>query len=591
MSCYHAKLIRYLILGIFLISLGMPFVYSRWIALDLDRDRQKPYGFYLQQKTNEIGIKFVHTKPSLDPQLSPIMPHLTALGSSISVVDYNNDGWQDLYVTNSRNGKQNGLFQNKKNGTFEEVAKEVGLADLNGASTGVSMGSIWGDYNNDGFEDVFVYKWGRQLLYRNQGNGVFENVTPESGLDFWMNANSAVWTDINRDGFIDLYIGGYFPEEFNLWKVETTRIMQESFEYANNGGRNYLFLNRGNGKFEDVTYAYGVECTRWTMSVGAADLNGDKWPDLYLANDYGPEVLFINQEGKKFEQASGTTLEQTSKSGMNVAFGDLYNDGTPDVYVTNISKPGYLFQGNNLRRNLITKNGKMINIAIGEIANAGWSWGAQFGDLNNDGYLDLFVANGFISANPEKDYWYEMGQVAMGNNQIFQDVNNWAAMDDQSLSGYETSRLYLNDGAGGFYDVAKVAGIVDQYDGRGVALVDLFNRGMLDVVVANQNGPLLVYQNQVDEENSWISFDLKGISSNSSAIGAEIHVYWENNQQVQFVSGGDSFAAQSQRRRHFGLGNAVKIEKVEIFWPSGLVQILTDPPLNQIHFILEPEKE
>ena len=574
---------------LFLILLVTPFYLAWWLDRAPDENGTARYGFDLKDATAEAGIDFVHAKPVLDPALEPIMPHLTALGASVSVVDYDNDGWQDLYVTNSRQGAANALYRNLGDGDFEDLAEEAGLASVNEPGSGVSMGSVWGDYDNDGFEDVFIYKWGRQRLFRNLGGGVFADVTAESGLDLWMNANSAVWTDVNRDGLIDLYVGGYFSEVHDLWEVTTTKIMQESFEYANNGGHNYLFLNRGGGRFEDVTEAYGADCTRWTMSVGAADLNGDGWPDLYLANDYGPEVLLVNLEGKGFEQLGGTSLEETSKSGMNVAFGDLYNDGRADVYVTNISRRGYLFQGNNLRRNLIAENGRMINIAEGEIADAGWAWGAQFGDLNNDGFVDLFVTNGFVSADPEKDYWYEMSRVAMGNNNIFQDVKNWAPMGDQSLSGYERSRLYLNDGNGRFYDVAESVGISDRYDGRGVALADLFNRGVLDVVVANQDGPLILYRNEVEGENAWISVELRGVRSNASAIGAEVRVFWDGRQQVQIVTAGTGFAAQSQRRRHFGLGAATSVEKVEIRWPSGVVQTLADPELNRLHVVTEPE--
>ena len=588
MSSASPSSIRPALTALFIILLATPFVLDRWLARDSDETVAGRYGFRLTDATAEAGIEFMHAKPALDPALDPIMPHLTALGASVSVMDYDNDGWQDLYATRSRKGAPNAMYRNLGDGGFEEVAGEVGLADVND-SGGVSMGSVWGDFDNDGFEDVFVYRWGRQRLFRNQGGSAFSDVTGAAGLDRWMNANSAVWTDVDRDGLIDLYVGGYFSEVHDLWQVTTTKIMQESFEYANNGGRNYLFLNRGNGRFEDVTDAYGVDCTRWTMSVGAADLNGDGWPDLYLANDYGPEVLFINMEGKRFEQLAGTTLEETSKSGMNVAFGDLYNDGRADVYVTNISKRGYLFQGNNLRRNLIAENGRMINIAEGEIADAGWAWGAQFGDLNNDGSVDLFVTNGFVSADPDKDYWYEMSRVAMGNNNIFQDVRNWAPMGDQSLSGYERSRLYLNDGAGRFYDVAEAVGVNDRYDGRGVALADLFNRGALDVVVANQDGPLVLYRNDVEPGNAWISFELKGARSNASAIGAEVRVFLDGRQQLQVVTAGAGFAAQSQRRRHFGLGDATEIERVEIRWPSGAVQTLEDPELNRLHTVMEPE--
>ena len=598
MSPASSSTIRTSATVLFIILIITPFFLDRWLSRDTavretgiretDAANAGRYGFLLTDATAEAGIDFVHAKPVLDPKLEPIMPHISALGASVSVVDFDNDGWQDLYATSSRKGTPNALYRNQGDGSFAEVAGEAGLADVNGDG-GVSMGSVWGDYDNDGFEDVFIYMWGRQRLYRNLGDGTFEDATVVAGLDRWMNANSAVWTDVDRDGLIDLYVGGYFSEVHDLWQVTTTRIMQESFEYANNGGHNYLFLNRGNGRFEDVTEAYRADCTRWTMSVGAADLNGDGWPDLYLANDYGPEVLFFNIEGKRFEQPAGTTLEETSKSGMNVAFGDLYNDGRADVYVTNISKRGYLFQGNNLRRNLIAENGRMLNIAEGEIADAGWAWGAQFGDLNNDGFVDLFVTNGFVSADPEEDYWYEMSRVAMGNNNIFQDVKNWAPMGDQSLSGYERSRLYLNDGNGRFYDVAETVGVTDRYDGRGVAFADLFNRGVLDVVVANQDGPLVLYRNEVEQGNAWIAFELRGIRSNTSAIGAEVRVYWGGRQQLQVVTAGASFAAQSQRRRHFGLGAATEIERVEIRWPGGTVQTLERPEINRVHTVTEPE--
>ena len=267
MSPVSPTTIRPAVNALFVILLVTPFFLAWWLARDSDDTIAGQYGFYLTDATAAAGIDFVHAKPALDPALDPIMSHLTALGASVSVMDYDNDGWQDLYVTTSQKGFPNALYRNLSNGSFEEVAEQVGLAQAND-NGGVSMGSVWGDYDNDGFEDVFIYKWGRQRLYRNQGDGVFADATGESGLGRWMNANSAVWTDVDRDGLIDLYVGGYFSEVHDLWRVTTTRIMQESFEYANNGGHNYLFLNRGDGRFEDVTEEYGADCTRWTMSVG-----------------------------------------------------------------------------------------------------------------------------------------------------------------------------------------------------------------------------------------------------------------------------------------------------------------------------------
>src|SRR6185503_18369915 len=177
---------------------------------------------------------------------------------------------------------------------FRDVAREFGVADVNVEGEGVSTGSIWADYDNDGDQDLFLYKWGYPRLYRNESGKAFTDVTEAAGLRRWLNSNSACWIDYDRDGRLDLYVTGYFREEVDLWNLTTTRIMQESFEFARNGGHNVLFRNRGDGRFEDVTAKTGCDSTRWTLAVVAADLNGDGWQDLYLANDYGPEEYFEN---------------------------------------------------------------------------------------------------------------------------------------------------------------------------------------------------------------------------------------------------------------------------------------------------------
>ena len=541
---------------------------------------------HLSEVAHASGIDFVHQAPTLDPKVEHIAAHIAALGACVSVADVNNDNWPDLYFTSSRFGAANALYLNQQDGTFRDGSAHAGIASLNRAGEGVSMGAVWGDYDNDGFEDLLVYKWGYPQLFHNLGDGTFVDVTAQSGLRVWMNSNGAVWFDFDRDGLLDLYITGYFRSDIDFWHLRTTRIMQHSWEFANNGGKNLLFKNVGNGRFADVTDSLGVGSTRWTLAAAAADFNDDGWPDLYLANDYGPEELFLNREGRVFELARAG-LEDDSKSGMAVALGDVYNRGRHDVFVTNISVKGFLFQGNNLRLNFLKELGRFDEVATGVVADAGWAWGAQFGDLNNDGLLDLVVANGFISADSTRDYWYAMSKIAGAQGNIFEDAKNWPPIGRASLSGYERSRVLLNRGEAGFVDVAEQAGVTDRLDGRSVAMADLFNRGVLDVVIANQRGRALLYRNAAPTGH-WIEFKLIGTRSNRSAIGADVTVEFGNVRQRQVVDGGMGFCGQNDRRLHFGVGNG-RLGRVTIRWPSGRLQILDGLTIDELHVITEPK--
>src|SRR5437588_566411 len=446
----------------------------------------------LSEVAHASGIDFVHQETTLDPKIANIAAQLGALGSCVSVADFNNDNWPDLYFTTSRFGAANALYVNQHDGTFRDVAVDAGVASLNRPGDGVSMGAVWGDYDNDGNEDLFVYKWGYPQLLHNLGDGRFEDVTEQSGLRRWMNSNGAVWFDFDRDGLLDLYVTGYFRSDIDFWHLKTTRIMQESWDFASNGGKNLLFKNMGNGTFKDVTDSLGVGSTRWTLAAAAAD------------------------------------------------------------------------------------------------ADAGWAWGAQFGDLNNDGLLDLVVTNGFISADTGRDYWYAMSKIAGAQGNIFEDAKNWPPIGNASLSGYERSRVLLNRGRDGFVDVADAAGITDRLDGRSVALADLFNRGTLDVVIANERGRALLYRNTL-ANGHWVELRLIGTRSNHSAIGAEVTAEFGGAKQRQVVSGGTGFCSQNDRRLHFGLGPN-HLGRVTIRWPSGTVQTLDDLTIDQLHVITEPAR-
>jgi hypothetical protein len=570
-----------------------------------DEGADARFGFRLEESATAMGVDFTHEAPTFDARLDHIMPQVAAMGAAVAVADFDRDGWQDLYVTNSREDGLNRLYRNRGDDTFEDVAAQVGLADVNRRGTGVSMGAVWGDYDNDGWEDLFLYKYGRPELFRNEEGRSFTPAGERAGLPRWVNAGTATWLDYDRDGWLDLFIAGYWPDAVDLWKLETTRIMPESFEYATNGGRKYVLRNRGDGTFEDRTEALGIRSRRWTLAVVAADLLGTGYPDLFLSNDYGVSELYANRGGTQFVDVGPESgVGRSPKSGMNASVADVFNDGRLAIYKTNISEPGVLVQGNDLwvprmpaagrgsreRRQGVPPDGlEYDNLASSlGVDLGGWSWGAQFGDFNNDGTQDLYLANGYISAGERSSYWYDFSVIAVGHSNIIGDAANWPAMRGRSFSGYQRKRLWVNDGAGRFTDVAQAVGASDTFDGRAVALADLGNRGALDIIVANQRGPLLIYRNDVDPSRHWIQFELATARANRSAIGARVELHWEGRLQAQEVLAASGFSAQNQRRLHYGLGDATRVDRAVIRWPSGQMQTVEQPQIDTLHRIQEP---
>ncbi|MFQ5683287.1 MAG: CRTAC1 family protein [Candidatus Binatia bacterium] len=586
---------RLVLLGLLLTSIVLLFVVPR-VYRWMDRSGNgEVIGFQLQESARSLGIDFVHETARFDPRLNNINPWLAGLsGASATISDFNSDGWPDIYVTNSRIGSKNRLYLNRQGTGFNEVAETAGIADVNRTGTGVSTGSAWGDYDNDGDEDLLLYKWGRLDLFRNNRNGTLTRVTNKAGLGDWIYASSAIWWDFNRDGCLDIYVGAYFRAENDLWHLKTTRIMQEDFERSRNGGRNKLYeqvktAKRCQGTFREASQRYGLGHTGWTFTVASADIDGNGYADLYVANDYGPDALFLNVDGSHFKKiVEHHGIGDDTKKGMGVAFGDFKNSGRLSIYVTNIIKPGYLIEGNLLWENL--GNGQFRDVAweLGS-ADGGWGWGTQFGDFNNDGYLDIYCANGMVSGKPGSEYWYDLFNMSIGVDLILEDAATWPPMEQKTWSGYQLSRVFLNDGRGRYRDVAKTVGVTDRFDGRGVALADLDRNGTLDVIVANQRGPLLVYLNHVEPSKKWIRFRLRGTQSNRNAIGARVTLYWNDQMQVQENNGGTGYASQSEKVLHFGLGRDPELHRAEIRWPSGRTQVLRGLKPDKVIMATEPK--
>lgn len=562
------------------------------------------YGFVLEEVSSELGVTFVHRRCDVDEPLKHIQPQIAAMGASVSVSDVNNDGLQDFYVTNSAFGEPNHLYIQREDGSFEERASLYGVAELNQYPAGSSMGSIWADVNNDGWEDLFVYRYGKPALFiNNEGKG-FEPFTGITQFPDWVNSNSAVWLDYNVDGYVDLYLTGYFKEDVDIWNLDDTRMMPDSYEFATNGGKNYLFRNERGEGFTDVTEQMGLGTRKWTLAVTSVDVNNSGYPDLILANDYGVDELFLNVNGERFVDVGPVTgIGDIPKSGMSMTAADFYNQGDFALYVTNISEAGVLMQGNNLwvPNGSTTQQGLQIPTYVNTATSAGveqgeWAYSGAVTDFDNNGTLDLYIANGFYSATPNTDYWYDYTKVVGANSSVIINASNWPAMQERTFSGYQQNRLLLNSGTGRFREVSSAVGASLNKDSRAVAFLDIENNGTMDMVVANQHAPVSIFRNRVTEDHAWIQIALEGTNVNKSAIGSTVTIEWTDQQgrpriQKQSVTGGEAFSSQSSKVLHFGLGaiNSGSINRLTIQWIGGERQTFEGLEHSKKHVIQESE--
>jgi hypothetical protein len=541
--------------------------------------------FEIQDVADSVGITHHYPTPKVRLRFNHLEAFVGGEWASLSVADYNNDGWMDIYT----NADENRLFRNNGDGTFTDVAEEAGVANFKRPT----IGGYFFDYNNDGFKDLFVLTMGEVgRILRNDGKGSFVDVTNQMNIAIdgndpemvdllrEMPAKVLTFLDFDNDGYLDFIVA-------NKWNDA----MPNNFNDANNGGHVFVFRNIKGKSFKYVRGRLGMNHVGFHRSIGIYDFRGTGRADVWFALDFSPDKLYLNEGGGRFRDASPNILTKNfSRNGMNTDTADLDNDGHPVIFVSHIFEPGYRPAGNTLWK--WVEGDRFVEVSRRRGVNrCGWAWGGKFVDLDNDGHLDLMVGNGFISNNPKRNYWYNIAMLAGSDRSVTFDPSNWPPMNDASLAGYQQSCLYYNRGNGTFDNVVAATGMAnDLSDERGIALIDFLNNGSQSLVVANQKGKLRLYKVTQKNQNQWIGFSLSGTKSNRDGFGAKMIVTLEDGQQyTRQLQTTNGYASQSDHRLHFGLGRKAKIKSVQLNWPSGTKQTFAGDKfgLNQYHSITE----
>ena len=532
--------------------------------------------------TSKTGINIRHHTRTYHGKNADVLRMFTAGGAAVAVGDYDNDGYEDLFITDSENGKPNHLFRNNHDGTFTDVAQEAGVAGGNDASNIVSD-ALWFDYDNDGLPDLLVARFGTPILYHNEGHGKFRDVTAGSGLNKFGNTIAVIAFDYDNDGYLDLLFGNYF-QPVNLLDLKDPHVLPNNLDAATNGGGVTLWHNTGKGTFEDVTDKAGLgKVTGWTLDVGHGDFTNNGLQDIYLACDFGTDHVLLNNGDGTFREVTEKATGWDTKKGMNVDVADYNNDGWLDIYVTNIYDD-YMKECAMLWQNMGDGTFTDVSQEVG-VCDTGWGWAAKFADFNNDGWQDLFVVNGLRSAGPE-NYLPVLLPMLTTPGIDFSDVNNWPDIGNRTWSGYQKKRLFYNLGDGTFREIGADAGVNNDRDGRGIGVIDLDNDGRLDLVQTNADQAPIVYHNVSQNVGNWIELKLIGTKSNRDGIGTRVQVQAGGLTQIRELDGGNGYASQSTRRIHFGIGSATKIDHLQIRWPSGRVDQV-EVPINRVSYVQE----
>jgi len=541
--------------------------------------------------------------------------------AGITASDYDNDGLYDLFIPD---GVASKLFRNLGNGQFEDVTAKVGLSGLDGVSV-----ALFADFDNDGHKDLFVSRTFRpNQLFHNNGDNTFTDVTKKSGIAEDCCTTVASWADYDNDGYLDLYVGRYLDPRLD---IPTTF-------YARNGLKNQLYHNNHDGTFTNVTEKAGVGEVGLCLGSVWGDYNDDGYPDLYVVNDFGRKTLYKNNGDGTFTDVTVKTGTLAYGAGMNASMGDYDNDGKLDIYVTNIrSDEGWYAEwptvaryminswrqgvwvtdmplymqifrqsgfdfigvfkamaaGNNLYHN--KGDGMFEDTTVKTHTNPmGWFWGASFADFDNDGWQDIYAADGWVYNDKDTEIELDFLNNVVSEQKMYKTgiLFDPAHFGHTSWHGWEHNRYMRNRGDGTFEEVGRAAGNDLLLNSRGVAVADFWNRGVMDIAVSASSDKHALLRNDVGEQRHWLQVELEGTKSNRDAVGARITIKVSGKLQMRELTLGDGYGSQNSLRQHFGLANATMVDEVSVKWPrSGIVQTFKNVPADRIIRITEGKDE
>jgi len=551
---------------------GLGALSSRWfpegVQSVLSPSEERARALFEQVPSSASGIAWKHVN-GRSP--SYYLPETT--GAGCAFLDYDNDGWMDIYLVNSgrcdffdpKPPLRNALYRNNRNGTFTDVTEKAGVS-----GGGYGMGVAVGDYDGDGYPDLFLTQYGQSILYHNNGDGIFTNVTKKAGLSVVGWASSAVWFDYDNDGKLDLFVCRFVDFDKSKNRLCGNEQTGERFYcvprvYHPTGS--WLFHNNGDGTFTDVSQESGIaKALGKAWGVVATDINNDGLMDLFVANDTVQNFLFLNRGHGKFEEIgleAGVAFSQDgrARSGMGVDSADFDQDGWQDLFLTNVDEEMYSIYRNLHNRSFDDLAGPM---GIGRTTRLMSGWGVKFFDFDNDGNVDLFIANG----HPDD-------KIEVHSNRV----------------RYKEPLLLFRNTGKALENVSASAGAVfsESFAARGLAVGDFNNDGAVDVLVAVNDGVPVLLQNVAAQGNHWLGVRLLGKEANHDAIGARIQWQAGDLKRSRLKTGGGSFLSSHDPREVLGIGSRTKIDKLEIRWPqpSGRVETFTDLPIDRYITIVE----